>query len=233
MPADDIWTRLAAPFPPHKVKTLRKGGKDLSFITARLVQERLDEVFGPVNWRCSFREWREHDTLCRLEVRIPGTQEWIAKEDGADEADISSTKSGFSGSLKRAAVHFGIGRYLYPETPFEDDEPAPRQRAPAARKPDPAPKPAPAPKREQAKPQAASEPPKPERPEWFGEPCMVEGYFDMPWQDAWDREGFDFLGDCQRVLEDVRVELNVKKSRKPNVNDERLRDAVAYMESRA
>lgn len=211
MPTDheDLFKRLAEPFPPHRIGHLRKGNKTLSYITARVVQERLDDVLGPENWRVSFREWRSEDTLCRLEIRLPGTQEWIAKEDGADEADISSTKSGFSGSFKRAAVHFGIGRSLYPETPFEDEP------------------------REQAKPQAVSEPPKPPRPDWFGEPCMVEGYFDMPWQDAWDREGFDFLGDCQRILEEVRIELNVKKSRKPNVNDERLRDAVAYMESRA
>lgn len=234
MPADDIWTRLAAPFPPHKVKTLRKGGKDLSFITARLVQERLDEVFGPVNWRCSFREWREHDTLCRLEVRIPGTQEWIAKEDGADEADISSTKSGFSGSLKRAAVHFGIGRYLYPETPFEDDEPAPRQRAPAARKPDPAPKPAPAPKREQARAHARQEP---GPPPFWGEKITKEPqgagnfYVGMAWGDAWDMDKGQFYTWVKEVCEEIAEHWRASgKKYELTEEDKRFGVAASYLE---
>jgi hypothetical protein len=226
----DLWRALAEPFPPHRIGQLKKGGMTLSYITARVVQERLDEVLGAENWRCSFREWREHDTICRLEVRVAG--EWIAKEDGADEADISSTKSGFSGSFKRAAVMFGIGRSLYPETPWTDEPP--RSPSPAASPPS-RPKPAPKAKAQQAKPQAVSEPsdvPIP-LPEWWGEETKLGmDYFDLTWADAWDRHGYDFLGYCQSVVEEIRAALaNSKK--KPTPNDMRLKAAVAYMESHA
>ena len=39
-------------------------------------------------------------------------ERWISKEDGSEESDYSSVKGGFSNSLKRAAVLWGVGRYL-------------------------------------------------------------------------------------------------------------------------
>ena len=39
--------------------------------------------------------------------------EWITKYDGANDTKIESTKGGISDSMKRAAVQWGIGRYLY------------------------------------------------------------------------------------------------------------------------
>lgn len=40
-------------------------------------------------------------------------ERWISKEDGSEESDYNSVKGGFSNSLKRAAVLWGVGRYLY------------------------------------------------------------------------------------------------------------------------
>jgi hypothetical protein len=37
----------------------------------------------------------------------------ITKWDGAEQTQIEAVKGGLSGSMKRAAVQWGIGRYLY------------------------------------------------------------------------------------------------------------------------
>ena len=90
-------------------------GKALAYITSRAVQDRLDEVCGPDGWQCAIR--REGDAyLCTISVRIThddGTTEWISRTDGADATDIEPVKGGISGAIKRCAVLFGCGRYLY------------------------------------------------------------------------------------------------------------------------
>lgn len=90
-------------------------GKALAYITSRAVQDRLDEVCGPDGWQTSIR--RDGDAyICKLSIRVThedGATEWLSREDGADSTDIEAVKGGISGAIKRAAVHFGIGRYLY------------------------------------------------------------------------------------------------------------------------
>ncbi|WP_234882294.1 Rad52/Rad22 family DNA repair protein [Bacillus mycoides] len=81
------------------------------YVTARAIQNRLDDVVGICSWKVSYDEWASNSVKCTLSLRING--EWISKEDGSDNTDIESTKGGFSSALKRAAVLFGIGRYLY------------------------------------------------------------------------------------------------------------------------
>jgi hypothetical protein len=39
--------------------------------------------------------------------------EWIWKADGAGPSDMEADKGALSDAFKRAAVRFGIGRYLY------------------------------------------------------------------------------------------------------------------------
>lgn len=105
--AEDIEWRVS-----HAVKT-QSGFKALvlAYVTNRAIQERLDEVFGIGGWKNEYSEWRGKGVKCTISCKIDG--EWIAKEDGADETDMESTKGGFSASMKRAAVQWGIGRYLY------------------------------------------------------------------------------------------------------------------------
>ena len=90
-------------------------GKCLAYITSRAVQERLDEVCGADGWRSEIRK-DGNAYLCTLSIRVThedGSVEWISRTDGADATDIESVKGGISGAIKRAAVQFGIGRYLY------------------------------------------------------------------------------------------------------------------------
>lgn len=89
--------------------------RPLAYITSRAVQERLDEVCGPDGWQTSIT--KQGDAyLCTLSVRVEhddGSTEWISRTDGADCTDIEAVKGGISGAIKRSAVLFGVGRYLY------------------------------------------------------------------------------------------------------------------------
>jgi hypothetical protein len=77
---------------------------------------RLDDVLGPENWWARFRMVAAESVLCYLTVRLPdGTK--VTKSDVGGCAGMSDPgdddKSAASDGLKRAAVHFGVGRYLY------------------------------------------------------------------------------------------------------------------------
>lgn len=106
-PAEDIEWRVS-----HAVKT-QQGFRALvlAYVTNRAIQERLDDVFGIGGWKNEYSEWRGKGVKCTLTCKV--NEEWISKEDGADETEMESTKGGFSASMKRAAVQWGIGRYLY------------------------------------------------------------------------------------------------------------------------
>jgi hypothetical protein len=106
-PAEDIEWRV------QRVVKTGKGNKAvvLAYVTNRAIQNRLDEVFGIGNWKNEFKEWRDTGVLCGISVKIDG--EWVTKWDGAEETRIEAVKGGFSGAMKRAAVQWGIGRYLY------------------------------------------------------------------------------------------------------------------------
>jgi hypothetical protein len=108
---------LAKPFPVDAVswrvgsttKTKEKG-MALAYIDARDVQDRLDEVCGPENWRDEYTELSGF-VLCKLWIRVGG--EWVWKCDGAGKTDVEGEKGMVSDAFKRAAVKWGIGRYLY------------------------------------------------------------------------------------------------------------------------
>lgn len=63
--------------------------------------------------------------MCGISIRIPDvvqeikdgkastTPEWVTKWDGAENTAVEAVKGGLSGAMKRAAVQWGIGRYLY------------------------------------------------------------------------------------------------------------------------
>lgn len=51
--------------------------------------------------------------LCGISVWDDEKKQWITKWDGADGTNFEETKGGLSDSMKRAAYHWGVGRYLY------------------------------------------------------------------------------------------------------------------------
>lgn len=112
------WKALAAPFPPDAV-SWRVGsvtrdktrGMALAFLDARDVMNRLDAVLGPAGWQCRYSHADDKKTVCDIAVKVDG--EWVWKADGAGETDIEAEKGSLSSAFKRAAVRWGIGRYLY------------------------------------------------------------------------------------------------------------------------
>ena len=75
-------------------------GLALSYIQARAIQKRLDEVVGIENWRVSYKEIKD-GFIAKLELKI--NNEWIGKEDGAPNTDYESIKGGISSAFKRVA----------------------------------------------------------------------------------------------------------------------------------
>lgn len=92
-----------------------KNGKiwaiSVPYVTNRAIMQRLDDVVGPANWKNEFAQGPEGGVLCGLSIKVDG--EWVTKWDGAENTDIEGVKGGLSGAMKRAAVQWGIGRYLY------------------------------------------------------------------------------------------------------------------------
>lgn len=112
-----IFQQLAAEFPREAIswraQTLNREGTKalaLAYIDARDVMKRLDEVVGPENWQDRY-EFSGPRTVCYLSIRISG--EWVTKADGAGDTDVEAEKGAISDAFKRAAVKWGIGRYLY------------------------------------------------------------------------------------------------------------------------
>lgn len=113
----ELFAALAAPFDARQVKQRKQGNQFLDYITARTAENRLDEVLGPENWKDTYHEFLgNHAVKCCLTIILPDGTE-ITKEGigGITEMhDTSDTdKTGESDALKRAAVKFGVGRYLY------------------------------------------------------------------------------------------------------------------------
>lgn len=82
----------------------------LAYISARAVQDRLDQVIGAENWKVEYR-FLDKAVVASLAIKI--NEEWVAKEDVSEFTEIEPIKGGVSGALKRAASLWGVGRYLY------------------------------------------------------------------------------------------------------------------------
>lgn len=114
------WQSLAEPFPANEIEwRIAQAGKNdsgiwakvLAYVSNRAIQHRLDDVLTPAGWRNEFIAGPQGGVLCGLSLRVNG--EWVTKWDGADNTDIEAIKGGLSDAMKRAAVQWGIGRYLY------------------------------------------------------------------------------------------------------------------------
>lgn len=122
---------LTAPFPADRVSWRvgsttqdKRRGLALAYIDARDVMERLDKVCGPENWQSRYPH-ATGKTVCEIGIKIG--QDWIWKADGAGDTEFEADKGALSDAFKRAAVRWGIGRYLYDvDAPWVDIEPAGR-----------------------------------------------------------------------------------------------------------
>ena len=89
----------------------------LTYVDARYVQDKLDEVVGVGNWTNEFYELKGR-LFCRITInflREDGTIGSISKTDCGVESNVEKEKGEVSDAFKRCAVHFGLGRDLYPK----------------------------------------------------------------------------------------------------------------------
>ena len=122
-PSGDVNTitaALAAPFDPRAVKWKPQAVKGnralaLAYLDARSVQDRLDEVLGVEGWQDEYELLPDGSVVCKLTLHLG--DRWVTKMDVGSPSEQPDSgdrlKAAFSDALKRAAVKFGIGRYLY------------------------------------------------------------------------------------------------------------------------
>lgn len=115
--------KLKEPFDPEDLewRVQRSGVKNgkgwamvLCYVTNRAIMDRLDEVCTPAHWSNEFKDapGGEGGLLCGLSIEVAPAK-WVTKWDGAERTNVEAVKGGFSDSMKRAGVQWGIGRYLY------------------------------------------------------------------------------------------------------------------------
>lgn len=120
------FTKLTEPFPAEDiewrvqradVKATKPWALVLAYVTNRAIQTRLDEVCGPSGWKNEYSKAPDDGVLCGISLKVRDNDmklnEWITKYDGAENTQVEAVKGGLSGAMKRAAVQWGIGRYLY------------------------------------------------------------------------------------------------------------------------
>lgn len=114
------YTKLREPFASDDVEwRIQKAGINnnkawgivLAYVTNRAIQQRLDAVAGAANWQNEYTNAPEGGVLCG--ISIYENDRWVTKYDGAENTAVEKVKGGLSSAMKRAAVQWGIGRYLY------------------------------------------------------------------------------------------------------------------------
>jgi hypothetical protein len=94
------------------------GASCVAYIDARQVQDLLDEVCGPGFWQCKYSE-HKGNLFCSIGIDTnDGTDDpiWVWKSDCGTESQVEKQKGEASDAFKRAAVMWGIGRFLYSKT---------------------------------------------------------------------------------------------------------------------
>ena len=114
-----VGAALRAPFPAEGVEWRPQGktgaGKRvqlLPYIDARDVQDRLDATVGAGGWSFALTPLAVEGGELRVALGTL-TVHGVSKSDVGTDSQWEASKGCASDALKRAAVHFGIGRYLY------------------------------------------------------------------------------------------------------------------------
>lgn len=117
----DVAFRLAVPFDPSEINFRASSlnadetqALAVAYIDVHTVQDRLDGVVGVDGWRDRFELLADGTVLCGLSLRVGAN--WIEKCDVGGQSPQKDPghrrKASFTDALKRAAVKWGIGRYL-------------------------------------------------------------------------------------------------------------------------
>lgn len=106
---------LKRPFPSSHIHSYKgPHGRTMSYVTARDLQRRLDDVVGPWGWQTEMYAVGNRVACC-LHIDYDGV--WVMKTDGAGDTDIEGDKGSFTDAFKRACVQHGLSRFLYMPKP--------------------------------------------------------------------------------------------------------------------
>jgi hypothetical protein len=128
---DQITEGFLRPFQGSEVQSYPGAkGIQIKFINARQVMNRLDEVVGNQNWSTFYRTLDEAKHVVECNLMVHGVSKadvgYPNAAEGEKNADPEPYKSAYSDALKRAAIQWGIGRHLYPNS-----SPAEKPKTPA------------------------------------------------------------------------------------------------------
>ncbi len=125
MSDQELFEQLCEPFPTEIVEWrvgptnaranggIASKGQAIAYIDARAVMDRLDAVCGIGGWQRTYSQGVGNGSIiCNIGIKV-SSGEWVWKSDGAGATDMEAEKGAMSDAFKRAAVNFGIGRYLY------------------------------------------------------------------------------------------------------------------------
>ena len=82
----------------------------VAYVDSRIVQDLLDEVVGIGKWQDKYYEVKGN-VYCSIGIKCG--EDWIWKSDCGTAGNIETEKSEASDAFKRAAVKWGIARFLY------------------------------------------------------------------------------------------------------------------------
>jgi hypothetical protein len=93
------------------------GAQCVAYIDARDVQDLLDEVVGQENWEAKYSE-QKGNLFCTIYIYCEYKDgfKWVGKSDCGTESNVEKQKGEASDAFKRAAVMWGVGRFLYSKT---------------------------------------------------------------------------------------------------------------------
>lgn len=94
----------------------KRNGSFVAYIDARDVMDILDDTVGISGWQDEYTTLYDgagtlKGVVCKLSLKDGDA--WIHKQDIGTPSDYESEKGAYSDAFKRAAVKWGIGRFLY------------------------------------------------------------------------------------------------------------------------
>lgn len=100
------------PFKWRVQSTNQYGSNCVAYIDARDVQDLLDDVVGAENWQVKYSE-HKGNLFASIGIHVDSDRKFIWKSDCGTESQVEKQKGEASDAFKRAAVMWGIGRFLY------------------------------------------------------------------------------------------------------------------------
>ena len=95
-----------------RIQSIRDGYAQLvAYIDSRDVQKVLDSVVGQANWQDDYKAI-DGKVYAGIGIQV-SPDKWTWKWDWGTESNIEKEKGQASDAFKRAAVKWGIGRFLY------------------------------------------------------------------------------------------------------------------------